>query len=318
MEKRAASLALALAALFPVPVARADLTVSFATDGPAPAMSVTVQTAAAPEASPEPEPERSPELSTSTATAAATATSTSTPTSADTARSTPTPTSADTARSTTRSAVEARFVRVGDGSGESATLVLRDGCGSPAPDALERLSILARPRGVDAPARVDGSDPDFVAEGIRRLHPGLLPLLARLAERFPGRAIEIVSGYRPGAREGSRHRFGRALDLRVAGTSVDEVAAFLEPEPDTGVGLYPTSGFVHLDVRTERVRWVDDSGPGQAAHVVRTEVGARSGAPAPPAPAAAPDAEPAAIDVEAIERAMRAADAIRLDLDLGR
>lgn len=283
MEKRASSaLAVALASLAIVSTARADLTVSFATDGPAPTLSASVAYA---EAVPEPEPARVEEEAPSI-----------------------TP-------------VEVRFVRVGDGSGDTATLTLRDASGEPAEGALDRLSVLARPRGVDVPASLEGGDADFVAPGIRRLHAGLLPLLARLSAQFPDRAIEIVSGYRPNARDGSRHRFGRALDLRVAGIAIEEVRAFLDGEPCTGLGLYPTSDFVHLDVRTETVRWLDDSGPGEPQHVVRSEVIARSEVversetETPPTPVAPTD-EPTTSDDEAIERAMRAADSILLDLGL--
>jgi hypothetical protein len=259
--------------------ARADTTVSFATDGPAPAMHVSVVE--------EPEAEGvspTPEVVTTAAIEAAPATP----------------------------RIEVRFVRVGDGSGESATLVLRDESGAPGVDAIDRLSILARPRGVDVPAAISHDDADWLAPDVRRLHPGLLPLLAGLAERFPGRAIEIVSGFRPGAREGSRHRVGRAIDLRVEGVSIDEVHAALDGEPCTGLGLYPTSGFVHLDVRTETVRWTDDSGPGEAPRIVRSEVVQRDrdgGSPSPDAPRSEDTAE-------AVERALRAADAITLDLGL--
>jgi hypothetical protein len=269
METRATFvLVVMVSSLASVSSAQADLTVSFATDGPAPALSVSV---ASSEALREPEP-TTPER-----------------------RITP---------------IAARFVRVGDGSGESSTFVLRDEQGEPGIEVLDRLSILVRPRDTDVPGMIASDDPDFVAPGIRRLHAGLLPLLARLAEHFPDRAIEIVSGYRPNAREGSRHRFGRALDLRVEGASIDEVQAFLDGEPFTGVGLYPTSGFVHLDVRTESVRWVDESGPGEAARVVRSEVVSRT-REAPPEPPA-----PSPSDAEAIEAAMRAADAITLDFGL--
>ena len=258
---------LALALIGQTCPARADLTVSFATDGPAPALAVTVVR--------------------------------------DSSSSSSAP-----APALTPAPIEARFVRVGDGSGETATLTLQGANGEPGADTLERLSILARPRGTDAPSSIDHDDPDFVAPEIRRLHAGLLPLLARLADHFPARAIEIVSGYRPGAREGSRHRFGRALDLRVEGVAIDDVRAFLDAEPNTGLGLYPTSGFVHLDVRSERVRWIDESGPGEAPRVVVTEVAGRS--PTPPR-APTPPGEP---DAAAIEAAMRAADEITLDLAL--
>jgi hypothetical protein len=220
--------------------------------------------------------------------------------------------------SATVAPLEVRVVRVGDGSGEAATLVLRDASGAPVEGTLDRLSILARPRGVEVPATLASDDPDFVAPQIRRLHPGLLPPLTRLAEHFAGHAIEIVSGYRPNAREGSRHRVGRALDLRLDGVSIDELHAFVDAEPATGVGLYPTSGFVHLDVRSERVRWIDDSGPGEAPHVTRSEVIARDEAPrVEPVVVATPaDEPPATPDPDVIAAALSAAESIRLDLAL--
>lgn len=215
--------------------------------------------------------------------------------------------------------IRARFVRVGDGSGESETLLLRGENGEAGEGVIVRLSVLARPRGTDAPSALDEHDPEWVAPGIRRLDAGLLPLVTRVAERFPGHAIEIVSGYRPNARSGSRHRFGRALDLRVEGIAIDEIRALLDDEPYAGLGVYPTSGFVHVDVRSERVRWTDDSGPGEPTHVVVTEVGARETASEsrhapiapPPEPPGAADASDAASD---IERALRSADGIVLDL----
>jgi hypothetical protein len=263
--------------------ARADLTVIYATDAPPTPLVASV---VCPSAMPAPEPTRDP----------------APPDPAP--ASTPTPAPSPALAVAPRPApVEARFVRVGDGSGEAATLLLRDEHGEPAATTLDRLSILARPRGVEAPTTLTPDDPENVAPGIRRLHAALLPHLARLAAHFPGHAIEIVSGYRPGAREGSRHRFGRAIDLRVNGVPIDDVRAFLDGEPGTGLGFYPTSGFVHLDVRTQSVRWTDDSGPGQPSHVVRTEVG-----------------EPVTdVDRDAIEQALSAASAIHLDLgDLGR
>lgn len=164
---------------------------------------------------------------------------------------------------------EVLFIRVGDGSGEQARITLLDASGAPDPRALDRLSIIARPRGTSSPREPSSDDPDFVAPGIRRLHPALLLRLARLTDRFPDRGIEIVSGYRPDAREGSRHRHARALDLRVQGEATEDVRAFLEAQPETGVGFYPTSGFVHVDIRTRSIHWIDRSGPGEAPSIVR-------------------------------------------------
>jgi len=140
------------------------------------------------------------------------------------------------------------------------------GCdGEPSPDALDELSLIARPAKLPRPEPEEIEDPPsgFVAPGIIRLHPGLLRRLQALASRFPGRRMVVVSGYRPDARPGSRHRHGRALDIRVGGTPRSEVSATARDLPDTGVGYYPNSVFTHIDVRERSAYWIDRSRPGE-------------------------------------------------------
>jgi hypothetical protein len=152
----------------------------------------------------------------------------------------------------------------GQFSVEEARLTLID-CGyEPNLAALEELSVLARPQGVDRPeAPVANPMPGFVAPGIARLDPQLPVRLQAIADRFPGRRIEIISGYRPRARRTSRHRLARALDVRVDGVSRAHLSDFLRTLPETGVGYYPNSAFTHVDVRERRYYWVDNSGPGE-------------------------------------------------------
>ncbi len=154
--------------------------------------------------------------------------------------------------------------------------------GRPLPAALDTLSVLARPHRTPAPetrairayarrlARrprrgETRPDPGFIAEGVRRIEAGLLPRVARVAARFPGKAIEIVSGWRPTERASSRHHQARALDLRVRGVSREALRDFARTLDETGIGYYPNSAFVHLDVRDTRAYWVDRSGPGEEA-----------------------------------------------------
>jgi hypothetical protein len=104
-----------------------------------------------------------------------------------------------------------------------------------------------------------------VARGARALHPRLLQLLQRVVTHFPGHVIEIVSGYRPGAGT-SRHAHARALDLRLSGVSREALRDFARTLPGAGVGFYPNSVFVHLDVRDGdegNAYWTDYSGPGE-------------------------------------------------------
>jgi hypothetical protein len=144
--------------------------------------------------------------------------------------------------------------------------------------ALVKLSLLARPGGVERPTdeavqeyrrqtrrRRDPADPAFVAPGILRLDPGLMTRLQQIATHWPGRSITIVSGFRPSARRSSRHRVGRALDVRVEGVDRRQVVAFARTLADTGVGYYPNSHFTHVDVRDRQAYWVDRSGPGEDA-----------------------------------------------------
>ncbi|MEM9860192.1 MAG: DUF882 domain-containing protein [Myxococcota bacterium] len=147
-------------------------------------------------------------------------------------------------------------------SREAAQLSLVTCDGEPNQAILDRFSVLMRPRGthVDAPP---SDNHEHVAEGIARFDPRLLQRLQAIADHFPGHAIEVVSGYRAGARVGSRHHHAEALDIRVEGVHRARVAAFARTLPETGVGFYPHSTFTHVDVRRRSSFWVDESQPGQ-------------------------------------------------------
>lgn len=88
----------------------------------------------------------------------------------------------------------------------------------------------------------------------RRMHRGLYAKLADLAQHYEGRTIEVVSAYRhgPHAKRGSRHRDGRAIDIKVAGVPAAKVRDYLWARYDSevGVGFYKQQQFVHLDHRT--------------------------------------------------------------------
>ncbi|MEY4512202.1 MAG: hypothetical protein RLZZ450_4324 [Pseudomonadota bacterium] len=164
--------------------------------------------------------------------------------------------------------------------------------GAPNPAALDSLSVVARPRDVERPllpeirayrarplavtktgAKIKITaknfhkyrDPMFVTEKVMRVQPGLLTRLQKVAKHYPGKVIEIISGYRPDARDTSRHHHGFALDMRVAGVTREALRDFLRGFDETGVGYYPNSFFVHMDVRDTKGYWVDRSGPGEAA-----------------------------------------------------
>ena len=107
----------------------------------------------------------------------------------------------------------------------------------------------------------DGSDEILVDEA-------LVLLLQCIREHF-GKAVTITSGYRTpthnakvGGSKSSQHLLGRAADIQVAGTSVEDVAAYAESLlPDWGgIGRYPikagrATGWVHVDTRPNKSRW---------------------------------------------------------------
>ena len=100
----------------------------------------------------------------------------------------------------------------------------------------------------------------------------LVVILQCIREHF-GKPVHITSGYRTaahntavGGSKSSQHLLGRAADLWVEGTTVEAVAAYAESllVNRGGIGRYPkdaahpsrTTGWVHIDTRPNKSRWV--------------------------------------------------------------
>jgi uncharacterized protein YcbK (DUF882 family) len=98
------------------------------------------------------------------------------------------------------------------------------------------------------------------------IEPRVLDLAYRVQVHFQAKALRVVSAYRRGV---SKHGKGRAIDIVVPGARDDEVARFARTFGFVGVGLYPRSGFVHLDTRPRSYFWVDSSGPGQKSRIAQ-------------------------------------------------
>ncbi len=96
---------------------------------------------------------------------------------------------------------------------------------------------------------------------VHRIEPGLLDLLSAvsaLLETTP--RFQVISGYRSPATNamlheqshqvasGSLHMQGMAIDIRVPGQGLDRLRGAAETLNIGGVGYYPTSQFVHIDV----------------------------------------------------------------------
>jgi len=159
-------------------------------------------------------------------------------------------------------------------SGEGERMPLTNCDGAIDSDALERISVLARPAGATRPELPLPMDPQGEAgewtQDVKLLHPRLLWAVTELSRAFPGRPIVLMSGYRNDGHSGL-HGKGRALDLYVRGVPNEDVFAVCRALRDVGCGFYPYNQFLHVDVRpygTGHVAWVDSSGPGEPSRYV--------------------------------------------------
>jgi uncharacterized protein YcbK (DUF882 family) len=112
------------------------------------------------------------------------------------------------------------------------------------------------------------------AEGYRRLRhlmrcqrttaetpidPRLIDLLYRISQRT-GQKILLVSGFRApmySLATLSYHTRGMAADIRIPGMTPLMVRDLAMSMGVRGIGYYPVSGFVHVDVRDQFTTWID-------------------------------------------------------------
>ena len=153
-----------------------------------------------------------------------------------------------------RSRGVASFYRISSHTKARVRLVDRRGHASRR--GIRRLAELMRPADM-RPGRSTPSPPSR-----------LLEVMARISDHFGGRTIHIVSGYRTAGgstRESSRHTRGAALDIRIAGVPNTAIRDYVRSSFErVGVGFYPRSRFVHVDVRDRSTYWVDWSRPGES------------------------------------------------------
>jgi LysM repeat protein len=101
--------------------------------------------------------------------------------------------------------------------------------------------------------------------GRPKLDPRLVRLLVDVSDTFGGRPLRIVSGFRTTSfYKDSRHKQSQAVDFSIPGVPNQAVRDYLRTLNKVGVGYYPNSSFVHLDVREYSAYWVDYAGPGEA------------------------------------------------------
>lgn len=90
------------------------------------------------------------------------------------------------------------------------------------------------------------------------IDPRLLELFWNLSQRT-GQRIVLISGYRaPGyAAPASYHTRGMAADIRIPGLTPLMVRDLARSIGVRGIGYYPRSKFVHVDLRDEPFFWTD-------------------------------------------------------------
>jgi len=124
--------------------------------------------------------------------------------------------------------------------------------GAYVPDALSALNHLLR---------------DFRTGDVHPIAPGLLDLVSTLSATLETKAtVQVISGYRSpttnaalhersaGVASHSLHLQGMAMDIRVPGVQLAHLRDAALSLGRGGVGFYPTSDFVHVDVGRVR-RW---------------------------------------------------------------
>ena len=108
---------------------------------------------------------------------------------------------------------------------------------------------------------------------VRTIHWRLPVVLYEIWLRFGQPQVTIYSGYRPPevcSLKTSKHTEGEAVDFSFDGVPNSEVRDYiLKYWFMVGVGFYPNSYHVHLDVRKKKTFWVDYGGPGEGARYAR-------------------------------------------------
>ncbi|MEO8877041.1 MAG: DUF882 domain-containing protein [Polyangiaceae bacterium] len=113
------------------------------------------------------------------------------------------------------------------------------------------------------------------------IDPRLIALAAIVSNHFGSRKLDYISGFRPYTptqyTPHSNHNLGRAMDFRVDGVPNEVLRDYCRTLKNVGVGYYPNSTFVHLDVRTSPAYWIDYSKPGEAPRYNNANVDADEG-----------------------------------------
>jgi uncharacterized protein YcbK (DUF882 family) len=137
-----------------------------------------------------------------------------------------------------------RFVIQSVNTGEELEVKVNLATGELEPEGYRRLRHLMRCQRTTAETPID---------------PRLIDLLYRISQRT-GQKIMLVSGFRApmfSLATLSFHTRGMAADIRIPGMTPLMVRELAMSMGVRGIGYYPVSGFVHVDVRDQFTTWTD-------------------------------------------------------------
>jgi uncharacterized protein YcbK (DUF882 family) len=137
-----------------------------------------------------------------------------------------------------------RFVIQSVNTGEELEVKVNLATGEVEADGYRRLRHLMRCQRTTAETPID---------------PRLIDLLYRISQRT-GQKIMLVSGFRApmfSLATLSYHTRGMAADIRIPGMTPLMVRDMAMAMGVRGIGYYPVSGFVHVDVRDQFTTWTD-------------------------------------------------------------
>jgi len=128
----------------------------------------------------------------------------------------------------------------------------------------ERLKITYWEQGQyvgEALGQIDHVLRDHLANETREIAPKLLDLLCAIRSQLDSREpFHVISGYRSnrtneylrahtsGVAENSLHTVGQAIDIRLPGRPLNTLRKAAVDLKGGGVGFYPKSDFVHVDI----------------------------------------------------------------------
>lgn len=101
----------------------------------------------------------------------------------------------------------------------------------------------------------------------KEIDPKLVDALRAVAHEVD-KPLGLVSGYRAPLHrwEHNYHNRGQAADIRVDGMPAYKLRNIARKLGIKGIGHYPTTNMIHVDVRDVPYSWIDWSGPTVLAH----------------------------------------------------